>query len=158
MKWLYDEIQKILFSLSQIRTTVGNLYHLMQELVSSQNRMAASIDRLLIPVSAFEMAPGADLMTHLAERGIGGSWYQRVGHDEKCFQLVCRGTLLCNEHPSVVEPAPSRACRGVQHVCRECNKICDYRPCGRVLIVQYRNGVCTVSATREHAHGEQYKT
>lgn len=151
---LYEELQKIFRTITVVACKIHEVYTIAPEIVSNQNRLLASCERTLHNVATFPINADRPLVQQLAERGLGVAHYHRMGLDDSSFQLVCRGTLLCNDHPSVVEPAPARAPRGTVHVCRVCGKTCEFRPCGRVLIVHCRGGMCVVSSTRPHADGE----
>lgn len=153
---LYDELQNIIRTIGAVACKIHDVYTIAQQIVSNQNRLLASCERTLHNVATFQMNVGRPLMQQLADRGLGGAHYHRMGLDDSSFQLVCRGTLLCSDHPEVVEHAPARAPRGTVLVCRVCGKPCEFRPCGRVLIVQCRGGVCVVSSTRPHADGESF--
>lgn len=107
-------------------------------------------------IESFPVEPGRALMELIAARGIGGPWYRRAGGDAHNFQLACAGTLYCPAHPHLRECPPAAPRRGVVVVCRECGAPCAYSPCGRMLLVQTRNGTCSVTATRPHAEGEAY--
>lgn len=151
---LYAELQKIINATNGIACKIHELYTIVQQIGANQTRILADCERILHNIVTFQVNPEIPLVQQLTERGLGGAHYHRMNHDDESFQLVCRGTLLCNDHPSVVEPAPARAPRGTVHVCRVCDKTCEFRPCGRVLIVHCRGGMCVVSSTRPHADGE----
>lgn len=129
---------------------------LMREMYTILREMRERGATPLLAVDNFVSDPDLDVADQIAERGIGGPWYKRVGGDGSNFQMVCTGTLFCPHHPQIRERAPAAPRRGVQVVCRECGESCVYKPCGRTLLVQNVGGMCTVTATRAHAEGEPY--